>query len=74
MFIAVRRASAIVVTIGFTPEQLGIPLASAIHTPATSWSSPFGFATDVCGSLPSFALHIWWALNTGVPPGPIGSW
>ena len=40
MFIAVRRASAIVDTIGLTPEQLGIPLASAIHTPVTSCSSP----------------------------------
>jgi hypothetical protein len=27
MFIAVRRASAMVDTIGLTPEQLGIPLA-----------------------------------------------
>jgi hypothetical protein len=73
MFIAVRRARAIVDTIGLTPEQLGIPLASAIQTPVTSCNSPFGFATDVCGSLPIFALHIWWALNTGVPPGPIAT-
>ena len=58
MFIAVRRARAIVEIIGLTPEQLGMPLASAIHTPVTSCSSPFGFATDVDGSLPSFALHI----------------
>ena len=43
---------------GLTPEQLGIPPASAIQTPLTSCSSPFGFAADVCGSLPSFALHI----------------
>jgi hypothetical protein len=74
MFVAVRRARAIVDTIGLTPEQLGIPLASAIQTPVTSCNSPLGFATDVSGSLPSFALHIWWALNTGVPPGPIRSW
>src|SRR5271165_3905403 len=64
----------IVDTMGLTPEHLGIPLASAIQTPVVSCSSPFGFATEVCGSPPSFALHIWWALNTGVPPGPIGSW
>ena len=56
------------------PEQQGIPLASASQTPVVSCSSPSGFPTDVCGSLPSFALHIWWALNTGVPPGPIGIW
>jgi hypothetical protein len=31
MFIAVRRASAIVDTIGLTPEQLGMPLVSAIR-------------------------------------------
>ncbi len=31
-------------TIGLTPEQLGIPLASAIHTPVTSCISPVGFA------------------------------
>jgi hypothetical protein len=65
MFIAVRRASAIVVTIGLTPEQLGIPLASAPQTPVTSCSSPLGLATAVWWSLPSFALHIWCALKTG---------
>ena len=67
-----RRASAIVVIIGFTPEQVGMPLASAIHTPRVSCSSPDGFATEVAGSAPSGALHIWCALKTGVPPGPIG--
>lgn len=74
IFAAVRRARAMIDSIGLTPEQLGIPLESAIQTPVVSCSSPFGFATDVCGSLPSCALHIWWALKTGVPPGPIGTW
>jgi len=72
MFVAVRCATAIVETIGLTPEQVGMPLASAIHTPVVSCSSPDGLATEVCGSSPSRALHIRWALNTGVPPGPIG--
>ena len=58
MFVAVRRASAMTDTMGFTPEQQGIPLASAIQTPVVSYSSPFGFATQVCGSLPNLALHI----------------
>ena len=66
------RARAIVDTIGLTPEQLGIPLASAIQTPVVSCSSPFGFATKVRGSLPSLALHIWCRANTGVPPGRSG--
>jgi len=67
-------AKAMAEIIGLTPEQVGMPLASATHTPGVSWSSPSGLATEVCGSLPSLALHIWWALNTGVPPGPIGIW
>jgi hypothetical protein len=33
MFTAMRRARAMVDSIGLTPEKLGIPLASAIQTP-----------------------------------------
>src|SRR5207302_3717957 len=49
---AVRCASAMIETIGFVPLGVGNALASPIHTPRTSWSSPHGFATEVCGLLP----------------------
>ena len=55
---AVRRARAMADTIGFTPEQLGIPLASAIHTPVLSCSSPFGFATEVWVTAQLCAAHL----------------
>jgi hypothetical protein len=34
---AVRRASAMIVSIGLVPEALGNALASPIHTPGVSW-------------------------------------
>ena len=43
----------------FTPEQVGMALASAIHTPGVSCNSPDGLATEVCGSAPMRALLIW---------------
>ena len=48
----VRWASAMIVIIGFVPEEVGNALASPIHTPGVSCSSPYGFATLRCGSAP----------------------
>ena len=39
----VRWASAMIVIIGFVPEGVGNALASPIHTPGVSCSSPYGF-------------------------------
>src|SRR6185369_15851657 len=61
MLVAVRRAMAMQVTIGFTPSAVGNTLVSPIHTPLTSCSSPVGLATLVSGSLPMRAPPIWWA-------------
>src|SRR4051794_17573102 len=60
---AVLWASAMIVTIGLTPEAVGKALASPIHTPGVSWSSPIGFATLVSGSRPIRQLPIWWAVK-----------
>lgn len=49
---AVRCASAMIETIGFTPGAVGNALASPIQTPETSCSSPRPSATDVSGSDP----------------------
>ncbi len=58
MLVAVRCASAITVSIGFAPEQVGMPLESPIQTPGVSCSSPLGSATEVFGSEPRRALDI----------------
>ena len=70
---AVRWARAITVTIGLTPEVVGNALASPIHTPGVSCSSPHGLATLVAGSAPIRHEPIWWAANSRQPPAAAGS-
>ena len=57
MCAAVRRASAMQVTIGFTPSAVGNALVSSIHTPGVSCSSPVGPAT-LGRVLPGATLHV----------------
>src|SRR6476469_5605575 len=66
---AVRRASAMIVSIGLTPEAVGKALASPIHTPLVSWSWPQGSATLVAGAPPSLQLPIWWAVKIAYSRG-----
>ena len=61
---AVRWASAMIVIIGLVPEAVGNALASPIHTPGVSCSSPYGFGHAVCGSVPIRQVPIWWAENS----------
>ena len=58
---AVRWASAMIVIIGLTPDEVGKALASPIHTPLMSCSSPHGPATLSSGSVPMRQVPIWWA-------------
>ena len=48
---------------GWCPDAVGKPLASPIHTPGVSCSSPQPFATLVAGSLPIRAEPMWCRLN-----------
>ena len=52
-----------IVTIGFPPGAVGNALASPIHTPAVSCSSPRPSATDVSGSVPIRHDPIWCAVK-----------
>ena len=70
---AVRRASAMIVSIGLVPEALGKALASPTQTPGVSWSSPRGLATEVCGSAPIRQLPIWWAEKSRKSRGAIAA-
>ena len=70
---AVRCASAMIVIIGFVPEEVGKALASPIQTPVVSCSSPQGPATLVCGSFPIRQVPIWWAENRRKPPAASGT-
>src|SRR4051794_31354752 len=65
---AVRSASAMMVTIGLAPSEVGQALASPTHTPFTSKSSPLVSATLMAGSLPIRQVLSWWALIIGCAP------
>ena len=47
-----------IVIIGLVPDAVGKALASPTQTPGVSWSSPYGFATELDGSLPIRQLPI----------------
>ena len=70
---AVRWASAMIVIIGLVPEEVGKALASPIHTPGVSCSSPHGSATLVGGSVPMRHVPIWCAANSLKPPARSGT-
>ena len=55
---AVRRATAMIDIMGFTPGAVGRMLPSPIHRFRTSWDSPVGFAAEVFGSRPTRAEPI----------------
>ena len=70
---AVRRAKAMIVSIGFVPDAVGKALASPIQTPGASWSSPHGSATELDGSRPMRQVPIWWAEKSRNSRGAIGA-
>jgi hypothetical protein len=67
---AVRRASAMQVSIGFDPTAVGNAEVSPTHTPGVSWSCPSGSATLAPATVPIRAVPIWWALNSTRPAAP----
>ena len=71
---AVRRASAMIVIIGLAPEAVGKALASPIHTPVVSWSSPHGVgdAGGRVGAHPA-AAHLVGGEDARTRAAPAGS-
>src|SRR5215471_4381730 len=67
---AARCAIAMIVSIGFTPDEVGKVLASATYrpgTPQTAWS---GLTTDVRAFAPIRHDAIWWNVASWVWFGP----
>ena len=56
-----------IVIIGLVPDEVGNALASPIHTPGVSCSSPYGFATLVCG-FRLFSAHQMGTCRMGADP------